>query len=294
MSTDEVEVAEQIADKAEEKPVVKAPEAEKVVEAKWPDNWRELIAGEDEKTLKQLQRYSAPDDVYKKARSLEQKLSSGEYKMSLSESPTDDELKEFRQINGIPETPEGYDLTFDDGRVIGEADKPIIDEFLKESHERHKTPEQVKADIQWYFSLQERQAEEMAQKDAQIMDATEDELRAEFGNNYRRELAITENFLATAPESLRGEIATARLPDGTPLGSHKDFIMWMNHLAREMNPAGMLTGVDGADPGKGLTDRINEIKHIMRTDKARYKREGLDKEFEGLTEKLAKYKARTA
>src|SRR5687767_3918859 len=50
------------------------------VQAKWPDNWRQEMTGGDEKELKQAERYLTPADVWKKTRSLEQKLSSGEYK----------------------------------------------------------------------------------------------------------------------------------------------------------------------------------------------------------------------
>ena len=292
MSKDEVEAPEVEASEVPE--TVEAPEVEKVVEPNWPDNWRELIAGEDEKALKQLQRYAVPGDVYKKARSLEQKLSSGEYKMALSQEPTEDELKEFRQINGIPEKPEDYDLKFDNGFVIGDEDKPIIDAFLRAAHEHHFEPEKVKTAIEWYYKEVERQEAEQEQKDAKIKESAEDELRAEFGNNYRREMTNVNNFLATAPQGLREKLMTGRLADGTPVGSSKEFILWMNHLARELNPSGTLTGMHGSDPARSISDRINEIRQVMRTDKARYKREGMDAELADLIDKQGKLKKRSA
>src|SRR3546814_3644725 len=47
---------------------------------------------------------------------------------------TPEQIAEWRKEQGIPEKPEDYDLKFDNGLVIGEADKPLVAEFLKASH----------------------------------------------------------------------------------------------------------------------------------------------------------------
>jgi hypothetical protein len=286
VSKDEVaEVVEEVVETVEETP-------KETPQPTWPDNWRENIAGDDEKSLKQLQRYGTPEDVWKKTISLQQKLSSGEYKMALSKDPTDEELQEFRQINGIPGKPEEYDLKFDNGLVIGDDDKPIIDDFLKSAHEVHMQTEQAKKAVEWYYKELDRQNQEQEEKDQKAVENAEDALRQEFGNNYRREMSLVNNFLASAPEGLRENLMTGRLADGTPLGSSKEFILWMNHLARLNNPMGTLTGVEGSDPAKGIEERIKEIRDIMRKDKPRYKRDGMDKELMDLTEKLKVFQAR--
>ena len=60
----------------------------------------------------------------------------------------------------FPEKPEDYNLDFGDGRVIGEEDKPIIEGFLQSAHERNMRPDEVKANIEWYYGEVERQADE--------------------------------------------------------------------------------------------------------------------------------------
>jgi len=215
--------------------------------------------------------------------------------MALSKEPTEDELKEFRTINGIPEKPEGYDLKFDNGLVIGDEDKPVIDNFLKQAHEAHMHPDQVKKAVSWYYSELERQAEEQDQRDAQIKSSTEDELRSEFGDKYRHELSLIKNTMAGMfPKDDLENIITGRTTDGIPLGSHKGFLMAMSQLAHQINPMGTLTGVEGADPMKSITERINEIKNVMRTDKNRYKREKMDQELMDLTKKQKMLKGRAA
>lgn len=294
MSKDEDVSSETTEEVVEEPETIIEEPPEKTPEPKWPENWREQIAGDDEKALKQLQRYSRPDDLYKKARSLEQKLSSGEYKMTLSKEPTEEELKEFRAVNGIPEKPEEYDLTFDDGFVPGEEDKEIIGNFLKEAHSANMHPDQVKQAVRWYYSEQERQAEEIVQKDAQIREESEDFLRGEWGNDYRNEVKLARDFLSSAPQDLRDSLLAGRLSDGTKIADSKEFILWMNYLAREMNPLGTLTAPGNESAMQSLEGRIKELQHIMRTDRARYNRDHLDKELMALTAKMEKAKGRAA
>src|SRR3546814_8159770 len=83
----------------------------------------------------------------KSQRALEQKLSSGEFKKAIGPDATPEQIAEWRKEQGIPEKPEDYDLKFDNGLVIGEADKPLVAEFLKASHATNVTPAQAKAQI---------------------------------------------------------------------------------------------------------------------------------------------------
>src|SRR5580765_7475618 len=76
----------------------------------WPADWRKNIAGDDEKELAQASRYASPADIWKKARALEQRLSSGELRPVLTKDAKPEEITAYRKAHGIPEAPDKYDL----------------------------------------------------------------------------------------------------------------------------------------------------------------------------------------
>src|SRR3546814_8605810 len=99
---------------------------------------------------------------------------------------TPEQIAEWRKEQGIPEKPEDYDLKFDNGLVIGEADKPLVAEFLKASHATNVTPAQAKAQIAAYYAIQEQQQAARAEKDDEIRRSEEhtSELQSLMRNSY--------------------------------------------------------------------------------------------------------------
>lgn len=228
--------------------------------ADWPDDWRQKMAAGDAKLLKQLETFTSPADVYKAHRALQQKLSSGEYKKAsaLPEDATEEQVAEWRKENGIPAKWEEYDTTLPDGLVIGEYDKPIVDEVLKSMHAVHAPPAVVKAALSTYFSLQENHRAEMAEHDENTLSATIEALRGEWGAEYKRNQNAIEAYLDTLPEDFRENIAGARLMDGTKLLGNAAGVRFLAQLAREANPA--ITAFPGSsNPSKSIEDELKSL-----------------------------------
>src|SRR5690606_3113955 len=74
-------------------------------EAWVPDDWRERIAGDDEKCLQSLRRYQSVDNWVKANRNLAQQIKTGMLRATLPENPSDAELAAFRKSWGIPDAP---------------------------------------------------------------------------------------------------------------------------------------------------------------------------------------------
>ena len=229
----------------------------------WPDQWRQQMAGDDAKALKQLERYESPAAIWKKARALEQRLSSGELRSALPKDANEEQVKVWRAENGIPEAPEKYDLTFPDGLVIGEEDKPAIDDFLKAAHKANYSPDQVKESVRWYYDFQERQTEVRAQADERIKQESEDALRGEWGQDYRGNLQRVHNLLDAAPGGLKEQLLNGRLADGTPIGSSPDALRWIVQVARELNPTGVIAPNAGGNVGQAIDDEIAKFEKMM-------------------------------
>lgn len=242
------------------------------VEPVWREDWREQIAGDDEKALKRLQRLQSPADIFKSYRALEQKLSSGEVKASLPEGATDDQVAEWRKDNGIPEAPEGYLEKMPGGVVIGEEDKPIVEDFLKSMHAKNASPEHVGEAIAWYQREREQRIAALAEEDASYAQSSEDELRGEWGNEYRLNENRISALLDTAPEGLADALKGGRLGDGSPLFANPDMKRWLVSLATQVNPAGTLMPGMASNKVETLQTRKAEIETMMRTNRRSYER----------------------
>jgi hypothetical protein len=240
-----------------------------VVPADWPEDWRAKLAGGDEKILKRFERYQSPKAVAEALLAAQQKISSGELKTAKPEKATPEQLTEWRKANGIPETPDKYDTSLPNGLVIGEADKPIVDEVLKAAHEADASPAVVKNVLSAYYKAQDVMQAQQAEQDADFKEETESALRAEWGPDYRRNLNQIESFLGSLPEGLGQRLAFARLSDGRPLGADPVAARWLADLAREANPLASVMDNTG-DKAKGLTEEIDGLKAMMGNRTSEY------------------------
>lgn len=277
MATEAVDTAQDTAAataEAETKDVAAAVETktEEQVAGPWGDDWRQKIAGDDEKALKRLDRFSSPKELFNSYRAMEQKMSTGETKPSLSENPTDEEVAAFRKANNIPEKPEGYYDLFGNGLVVGEEDRPITDMFLADMHAKNRPPEFVADAIEWYQKEIGARRDALAEEDARFSKATEDELRAEWGSDYRPNENAIEALLDTMPGDLAKNLRGARLADGSPMMGNPDGRRWLAHIAREINPTGSVVPGGSAQQVESLQAKKTELETLMRTDPRAYDR----------------------
>jgi len=233
----------------------------------WPDSWREQIAGDDEKELKQLGRYKNPADIWTKARALEQKLSSGEYKQvtPFPDKGSDEEKAEWRKSNGLPDDPAKYDL----GRTIEDEDKEVLNGFLDFAHTKNMPQSNVQAMVEWFYTKRDQDIEATTEADKALHAEMEDKLRAEWGGDYRGYMNRIESLVDTAPEEIKESFMDARLPDGSKIRDNTAAMQFLLDLALTANP--VVTLVPGAaDQESAIQDEIDQIKEVMKTDRKKY------------------------
>lgn len=229
----------------------------------WPSDWRANLSAGDDKLAQRLERFASPADLLKSYRALEQRQSSGELKRALPDNATPEELTAWRKDNGIPEKPDGYELKLSDGRVVGEADKPQVSKFLEQMHAKNASPQLVNAALDAYYQAQEEAIAQREQLDDQFRQKSEDALRSEWGQDYRRNLNLIKGLFATAPEGLSDKLFGARFADGTPLGSDPDALRYFATLAREVNPVGAVVPGAGANAGATIKEELASIQKLM-------------------------------
>lgn len=260
-----------------------APAPEASSEGYWPSDWRDQITGGDEKLAKLAGRYATPKEAFNALVHAQNRIRSGEVKSALPENPSEEQLNTWRQENGIPEAPDKYDLTFDDGLVIGEQDKPIVDSFLQKAHEQNMPPETVKDVVAWWYDQQQQQIEQRMEYDIQMRDSTMDELNAEWGGEYRGNINRIESLIGRFPQSVQDAFKEARAPDGSFLLNNPDVLRGMVNISYEADPAGAIVPAGVGDPAKNIDQRIDEINQFMRTNRTEYfKNEKMQKELRDL------------
>ncbi len=252
----------------------------------WPDDWREKLAGSDEKMLARLRRFGSVNGVLRAYTELEKKVSGGGLKKALSDKPSAEELASFRKENGIPEAPEGYEL-----KVPESLDKSVkqgMDAFAKEMHAINAPPTVVKAAADLYLKAEEKAEQErydFAQKQTIENKAT---LKAEFGREFDAEVRRANSLIvSTLGEDAKDFMATT-LADGTKLGDNPAFVRFTAQTARLVADEGVLIAPDGGSKGQSMKDEYDGLLALLTTDNKKYQSEPVQKRITELSNKLWK------
>jgi hypothetical protein len=237
----------------------------------WPDDWRTKLSP-DGKHAKTLDRFASPNALLDSYLALRGKVDSGELKAvkAYPDKGKPEEQAAWRKEHGIPDNPEGYSLKFPDGLVVGDDDKPFVEDFLKTAHGVNATPEQVNNLLHWYYGNQEKAVQQLEEKDVAYLKDTEDTLRAEWGGEYRTNVNAIKGLIDTMPQDIQDAFANARLGDGTALMSNPHMARWLVHTARTINPMATVVPGAGANAASQIDDEIGQIETLMRTDRKAY------------------------
>lgn len=243
-----------------------------VVPQKFPDNWRDQLAGDDAKYRKQLERYASPEALAKAHRELQAKLSSGEFKTAkLSDNPTEDELANWRKENNIPEKAESYLEGLPSGIVFDDADKERVNSFLSEMHGKNVPKETVQAAIEWNQRQIELEMEARHERNVTAQQSTEDALRQEWGQEYRRNINLINGMLEGLPADSKELFLSAQTADGVSIFNNPGVAKFFADLARQVNPVG--TVVPGATSASAIDDELSKIEKVMREDRSAYNKD---------------------
>lgn len=247
---------------------------------KIPDNWRELLADGNEKRLKQLRRYTSPQALIEKIENQEKVIRS---RKPALEPPgpdaSEEDIAKYRKEAGLPETPAGYveNLQLSDGKVIGDDDKPFAESFAEALHQVHAPQEAVNAAVDWYLNMQEQQAADLVQHDETRKRESRDQLRDEWGADYKRNLnAIGWLFSdapggadASNPESLFARLITARTQDGRIVGDDPSFIKHLSTLALKYAPNAEITPTGTGDLSS-VQSELADLRKLVAKDDSEY------------------------
>jgi hypothetical protein len=248
----------------------KGDQGGKDVKSTWPEDWRTQIAGTDEGLNKRLSRYSSPKDIANALLSVQNRISAGELRSTLPKNATEDQIKVWREENGIPEAPDKYDLKLAEGLKVESDDKPLIDKLMASMHKVNAPAAIASEVVNFYYQYKAEEIEARGAKDKDAARQASDALHAEWGTEFRPNMNMIEGLLDTAPAGVKDLIKFGRLSDGTPIMANPDAIRWLNNMAREINPVTTVVPNAGANISGAIDDEIAKIEKTMRNDRKAY------------------------
>lgn len=259
------------------------------------------MSGGDPKIRQWLDRFASPFNVTKTALEARRKIGSNEY---LKAKPEVDgntpegkaALEEWRGNAGIPKSPDGYLDKLPNGIVVGEADKGMIGDFLSDMHAADAPPAHVHAALGWYYKNVEKVAAQQAEDDKAYRAQGQDELRGEWGAEYRGNINGIKSLFSMpdlgGDAELMQDIFSARMPNGRMLGDNPAAIRFLERISREINPQGTVVPSGGGDLGKDIDAELKDIESKFNTEA--YLKGGLDARYRELLALKEKRKGRAA
>lgn len=233
-------------------------------EFSWPENWRDVVAGDDADAKKLLERFTSPEDIRKKLVAQEKLIHAGKHRPGpLPEHATKAEVAEYRKALGVPDKPEGYQLAFPDEVKATDSDKQMLSAFAQHMNEHHVPPAAAKAAFSFYAERMKESADTQVEAVREATLENVAELRKEFpGREYARNIGLANDFLVKhfdgEPEALQMALE-ARLPNGMKLGDYAPFVKGIVAMARSYADDSALIGGDGAGGGLSIEEEYKSL-----------------------------------
>lgn len=236
-----------------------------------PLDWRRVLAGEDDKTLKDLERFADPGSFVKAFKDTQTALrnkTDGMIKLP-GEKATDEERHEFAKALGIPESPDKYEIKVKppEGLEIGEADKAFLSKAVAKLHASGglaASPQVANLAHEIYYDFMQEQAAMMAASAVVKAKEAEATLRKEWGAEYETNLGLANEALrAYGGKDMTG-LLDMQFADGTKLGAHPGIIRMLANAARNgVEDVNFLKSIVNA-PGMGQSAIDDEMSQIRK------------------------------
>ncbi len=254
-----------------------------------PD-WRKGIAGEDAETLKELERIDSPSTLYKRFKDSQEFIrSSGKVKVP-GEGATEQEVAEFRKAVGVPEKPDGYQITVKapDGYEVTEGDKQFLGSMTERLHKAGATPEMVNVAHELYYEASHNALLEGEESYAQSAVKADKELRQFYGSRYDDSIAFANAAVSQFHNGDAAEVLDAKISvDGFTgnLGDWPPFVKMMSMIGHQNagDPYFLkAAGKSGVDPQA----RLNELMALRVSDKSEDRKRYNDPAVQGEIRRL--------
>lgn len=249
----------------------------------WGDDWREKLAGSDEKALATLKRYKTPEDWTKAGLEAQNRIRSAR----LSDDPMPDATKNpeeariWRAERGIPDEATDYKLDAVVealGGDIPDAEKPLFADYMQYAHANGIGQKDLDKNLKWYANFARAQQEETAAADKKNAAEVSGALKAEWKGDHDANMGLAERAAGAVLDAESGSLFDARLPDGRRVGDVPGIVKMFHRAGVILYGEPVEGGGDGGTPPAG---RLETLRKEMKAN--------IDA-FEGDPAKVAEYR----
>lgn len=237
-----------------------------------PDTWRGdmlSFAGYEGDELEsrsgQLERVLDMPTLVKNYFNAQDKIRAGELSNGLPADPTDEQLAEWREANGVPATHEDYDIQLAEGLVLGEDDERILGSVREAFHTHNVSNAAATAAVNAMLAGREAEIELLEQNDGiqaqQAQQALKDTWRGDYTVNHQ----MIKNYLSIMPQAIQDGVMNARMPDGRALMNSPEFLVFLADTARKLNPGGAVVP-NSENQMQSINQEIAELEKRMGED----------------------------
>lgn len=240
------------------------PAAEPVA---WGDDWREKLAGGDDKALTVLKRYKSPEDWTKAGLEAQQRIRSAR----LSDDPMPDPAKNpeeariWRAERGIPDEATDYKLDAVVealGGEIPDSEKPLFADYMAYAHANGIGQKDLDKNLKWYAGFAKAQQAEQAAADKKNAAAVDGALKADWKGDYEPNMEMAKRAAGEVLDAESGSLFDARLADGRRVGDVPGIVKMFHKAAMILYGEPVEGGGDGGAPPAG---RLEQLRKEMKT-----------------------------
>ncbi|MEN3146128.1 hypothetical protein ABCW43_02315 [Neorhizobium sp. IRAMC:178] len=256
--------------------------------------FREMLAGGDEKFLKQLERYKSKEAISKAVREAAQVAkNAGKGVSPLTDKSTPEEIKAYREAVGIPDDPAAYPVSFRQDFEASEFDTEALSSFKEHMHGKHADPKTAAAAIDWFQDFAVAQRQELDGNMAKTAKATQAALRTEWGGEYDGNVSAAAQIMTThLGEEGFENMMGLRLMDGSRLQDKPEFVKMMAQIGSDYYGGNAIITGDVETTSKTVEERINELMQLRASDSKKYFSDEVQGKLTKLYAQRTKLKAR--
>lgn len=238
-----------------------------------PDDWRSQVVastgmepGEEfDKRVAQLERVSDMGTLGKNYFAAQDRIRNGEISNGLPEDPTDEAMGEYRKKYGIPSEASGYDVSLDEGLVLGEGDTRIMggEGGVYEMAHKHNVSSEAMNDLT-NAMLKGRATEAQARINQDGIDTQtgDRQLQDLWQGDFEANKNLIRGLITQLPESVSEAFSNARMPDGKAIFNSPEIMVAMADWARKINPSATVVP-NSNNPMQTMTDEIAKLEGMM-------------------------------
>lgn len=201
------------------------------------------------------------------------------------EGATEEDLAKYRKAIGVPDKPDGYEVTLPDGLQMTEADQAVLSQIAPIAHETGVPKEAFNKFVGKYLELSKQAEQQAIQTINQFGEQAEKQLKREWQGEYDRNVNLAGRLAETiGGAEFKAFLNETPIAGGGMLGDHPVLVRFLATVARRTDEGDlMLTATP--EEKQNIQSEIDAMLKENPVGSAGYAKKDFQEKLQGLYEK---------